>query len=57
MCKTISNHVICDKHNLKLLALFEYKSCVLSICFKDIIISCFKDKCSVMIEYWLVRTG
>ena len=35
---------MCDKHNLKFLALFEYKSCVLSICFKDITINFFKEK-------------
>ena len=44
ICETISNDVMCDKRNLKLLALFEYESCVLSISFKDITIDCFKEK-------------
>lgn len=38
--KIIGNHIICDKHNLKLLALSE--SAVSSICFKASVISCFK---------------
>lgn len=48
MCKIISNQMMYDKHNLKLLALSECKSCVSSICFKAIIINCFKDSCSLM---------